>query len=127
MTNMVGGTSLSQAAESAASAVDQETPEEKKYIEFGDYLTGSITEIRKSLAELASRYPLHLVESFCSGEEIPAQVFDDACHALELLENDIHQMEDERNAGNQAETELKTKWYFVLDRKAEQEQESAEK
>ncbi len=122
VTNMVGATSLSQAAESAASAVDQETPEEKKYIEFGDYLTGSITEIRKSLAELASRYPLHLVESFCSGEEIPAQVFDDACHALELLENDIHQMEDERNDGNQAETELKTKWYFVLDRKNETEQ-----
>ena len=122
----IGATKISQAADSAASAVDQETPEEKKYIEFGDYLTGSMTEIRKSLAELASRYPIYLVESFCAGNEIPAQVFDDACHALELLENDIHQMEDERKTDSQTDTELKTKWYFVLDRKNEAEQNRAD-
>ncbi len=122
----IGATKISQAADSAASAVDQETPEEKKYIEFGDYLTGSMTEIRKSLAELASRYPIYLVESFCAGNEIPAQVFDDACHALELLENDIHQMEDERKTDSQTDTELKTKWYFVLDRKNETEQNRAD-
>lgn len=117
----VGAASVAGAAASAALKVNEQIPEEKKYIEFGDYITGSITEIRKSLAELASRYPIYLVKSFCACPEISSQTFDEAFHALDLLECDIHQMEDEQNVNNQTDADLKTKYYFVLDHKDDEQ------
>lgn len=100
--------------------LNKEIPEENKYIEFGNFITNKLPVLNQEFAKIAVRYPLLLLKTFCEMSDIDDDIFERSFNALEILTCNIHEMEEEHREQEQGRMEVKSKYYFMLNRSDEE-------